>query len=231
VVAGGAALLSLRLKSLVDVVLLMTTRIAISPSRFVKAGAPVALFSGVTAIVLFGSGLVRARLGEQFVSQHESPRVALYTASARIAQDFFPLGGGFGSFGSEASLMTPSPLYSEYGLTAVYGLDPEAPLFVHDASWATVLGEAGFIGAAGFLVAIGALLVTAWQRARRAGSTRRDEVARATLLFAVTFANDSLSTTQLFGSFTCLTLAVLFSISLDSSTPAPPKIRREVKVP
>jgi hypothetical protein len=229
-VVGAAAMLSLRLKSLVDVVLLTATRVAISPSKFVKAGAPVVLLSGVTAAALFGSALVSARVGDLFVSPHASPREVLYVTSARIAQDFFPFGGGFGSFGSAASLIEPSPLYSEYGLTSVYGLSPDAPLFVHDASWATTLGEGGLLGAAGLLLAMGALLVTAWKRAHVAGSTRKDQAARATLLFAVAFLNDSLSTTQLFVGFSCLTLAVLLSISLDSSTPAPPKLGREAKV-
>ena len=230
-VVGAAAMLSLRLKSLVDIVLLTATRVAISPSKLVKARAPVVLLTGVTAAAVFGSALVSARVGELFTSPQASPREVLYVTSARIARDFFPFGGGFGSFGSEASLMEPSPLYSRYGLTQVRGLDPAEPMFVHDASWATALGEGGLLGAAGLLLAIGALLVTAWQRARHAGSTRRDEAARATLLFAVAVVNDSFSTTQLFGGFTCLTLAVLFSVCLNSSTPAPPKVRREMIVP
>jgi hypothetical protein len=220
-VVGAAALLSLRLKALVDVVLLLGARVAISPARSVKFRAPLVLLAGGVAAAFVGSGLLAARIGVLFGTQDESARRILYETSGRIAKDFFPFGGGFGSFGSEASLMQYSPLYAQYGLSDRYGFSSESPIFVHDASWATVLGEAGLIGFVGFAVALIALLGSAWQRARLAGTTRRGDVARAAMLFALAFVSDSLTTPQLFAGFACMTLATLLSMSSASEISAP----------
>lgn len=77
-------------------------------------------------------------------------RGELMQASARIASDFFPLGSGFATFGSNvtASEQYYSPLYYEYGLSSVWGLEPGKTFFLSDAFWSTVIGQAGWIGLA-----------------------------------------------------------------------------------
>jgi hypothetical protein len=89
-----------------------------------------------------------------------------------------------------------------------------------------VLAEGGVIGTVGCLVGLTALLVAAWRRARLASASRRDDAARATLLFLIPFLSDSLTTPQLFIGFSCISLALLFSISSSSPIPdasAPPR--------
>jgi hypothetical protein len=218
-IVGVGAMLSLRLKALVDIVLIPAARVAISPVRRVRVTTPLMLLTGATAAILLGSGLVAAKIGVLFGTETDSPRQILYKTSARIAHDFFPFGGGFGSFASEASVIDYSPLYARYGLSGTYGFRADNPTMVHDASWATVLAEGGVIGTVGCLVGLTALLVAAWRRARVASASRRDDAARATLLFLVPFLSDSLTTPQLFIGFSCISLALLFSIS--SSSPIP----------
>ena len=56
-----------------------------------------------------------------------NPRVLLYTTSAVIARDHFPLGVGLGRYGSPDSSRDPdafSPLYHQYGLDHIWGLTP-----------------------------------------------------------------------------------------------------------
>lgn len=74
-------------------------------------------------------------------------RGALYYYSFIIGLDYFPLGTGFGTFGTEFSRKQYSPIYYKYHMTKIYGLQPNSPLFVNDTMWPAVLGETGFIGA------------------------------------------------------------------------------------
>jgi hypothetical protein len=226
IIVGVGAMLSLRLKALIDVVLIPVARVAISPVLRVRVTTPLMLLTGAAAAILLGSSLLTAKIGVLFGTQTESPRQVLYKTSAHIAHDFFPFGGGFGSFASEASIIEYSPLYARYGLSETYGFRAGDPHMVHDASWATVLAEGGVIGTVGCLVGVTALLVAAWRRARHASATRRDDAARATLLFLIPFLSDSLTTPQLFIGFSCISLALLISISSAgriSDASAPPR--------
>ncbi|EOG6176938.1 hypothetical protein C0L85_07900 [Clostridium perfringens] len=75
------------------------------------------------------------------------PRGSLYIASLEIAKDFFPLGSGFGTYGSYISRLYYSPLYYFYNLSSIWGLSPDMPSYITDTYWAMVIGEVGFIGA------------------------------------------------------------------------------------
>jgi len=223
---GAGALFSLRLKALFDIVLMVGARVAVSPARNVKARLPLVLLSAGAAATFLGAGLLRERLWVLFGVDSESARQILYATGALIARDNFPLGGGFGSFGSEASVVVYSPLYAVYGLSNIFGFSVDRPIFVHDAAWATVLGEAGVFGVAGFAVALGALLLAAWRAVRRGDLGWRGDAARAALLFTLAFTSDSLTTPQLFGGFACMTLASLLSISGAGTEPHISEARR-----
>lgn len=73
-------------------------------------------------------------------------RYELQANSVLIANDLFPLGAGFGTFGSNASGQYYSPLYFQYGLSDVWGLQPTNYSFVSDTFWPTIIGQFGWIG-------------------------------------------------------------------------------------
>lgn len=85
-------------------------------------------------------------------------RGALTLTSLKIASDAFPLGTGFGSFGSYMSRVYYSPVYYSYGLNQIYGLMdlPGADAFISDTFWPMVLGQSGVLGT---LCYIGALVI------------------------------------------------------------------------
>jgi hypothetical protein len=73
------------------------------------------LQSSVTpSFFLFGAG------GEPDLAAHS----VLYRTAACILTDFFPLGSGLGSFGSEASGIYYSQVYATYGLNTFSGFSP-----------------------------------------------------------------------------------------------------------
>ena len=86
--------------------------------------------------------------------QENSARYQLFVKSLTIAKEHFPIGSGFGTFGSYHSSVYYSPLYIKYGLSKVYGLEKNAATFVSDSFWPMIIGQFGFIGTVGFAAAI-----------------------------------------------------------------------------
>ncbi len=220
VVVGVAALLSLRLKAMVDVVLVVVARVATSPVTLVRAGAPLVAVVLSLAAVSLGSGLISARLGVLVGDESSSPRQVLYSVATDIAESRAPLGAGFGSYGSQASIVYYSRLYQQYGLSETYGFSSEVPSYIQDASWATVLGETGWIGAVGVAGALGALVIALYRRLRTLPSGYRQDGARAALLFALVIVSDSVTSPQLFAGFYVLSLGILCSIAFSPEHPS-----------
>jgi len=74
----------------------------------------------------------------------EQARGVLLTTSIKIAKDYFPLGSGLGTFGSQASRINYSQVYYDYGLSGYYGLSPRFDFYITDSYWAMYIGENGF---------------------------------------------------------------------------------------
>jgi hypothetical protein len=87
-----------------------------------------------------------------------APRTLLYLTGLQIGADRFPLGAGFGRFGGYASRIHYSPIYDQYGLSGVFGLSPEDPIYLMDTYWPHILGETGWIGVATLVCFFGMLL-------------------------------------------------------------------------
>lgn len=80
-------------------------------------------------------------------------RNALYVRGAQIAARFFPLGSGFGSFGTNISYEYKSSLYAEYNMDTIQGFVDGAPV-VSDVFWPSIYSQFGFIGCIIYLVMI-----------------------------------------------------------------------------
>lgn len=81
-----------------------------------------------------------------FRIRNGSARYQLLDKAVKIAQDHFPLGAGFGTYGSYYSGVNYSPLYFSYGLSSVHGLREDAAYFISDSFWPMVLGQTGVFG-------------------------------------------------------------------------------------
>lgn len=73
-------------------------------------------------------------------------RKELLNTSIEIATDYFPLGTGFGTFGSYYSGESYSPIYYKYGLNRVYGLSPKHHPYISDSFYPMILGQFGYLG-------------------------------------------------------------------------------------
>ena len=83
-----------------------------------------------------------------YIENDGTARKVLNEKSIEIAKDHFPLGAGFATYASHYSLVSYSPIYYNYGLNNVYGLNDgnNSFSFVSDTFWPMIIGELGFIG-------------------------------------------------------------------------------------
>ena len=90
--------------------------------------------------------------------QSDSARYQLLITALSIAKDSFPLGTGFGTFGSYMSAIHYSPVYRIYGISTVHGLIEGATYFTSDSFWPMILGETGVVGLASIVIVLGNML-------------------------------------------------------------------------
>lgn len=98
-----------------------------------------------------------------FFETEESARKWMTEVSIEIANDNFPIGTGFGTFGSFISGEHYSPLYEMYGLNKIYGLKEGETFFLSDNFWPMIIGQFGYIGTIIYLLAL-AMIFTKMQK-------------------------------------------------------------------
>ncbi len=81
-------------------------------------------------------------------------RTALLETSFKIANDKFPLGTGFATFGSFFSGVNYSPVYELYGINNIWGLREDNPAFISDTFWPMIIGQFGYIGTILYMICI-----------------------------------------------------------------------------
>lgn len=209
-----AALSTLRLKAIMAIpaaaLALAATSRRVRP-RLVLLIAVGALAVGALVTVTqrnFLTEVVNEQVGT-YTSKTPQPRQLLETVSMEIARDNFPLGAGFGRFGSGPSVEkgTYSPVYRQYRLARYYGFGPNDPTrYSLDASWPGLLGEVGVVGALAFAAAVVALALSLFRRSREDGA----QAGFASIGFGVivVVVIESVGGAALFQSFIMLTAAL-----------------------
>lgn len=75
-----------------------------------------------------------------------SVRQALLDNSFKIAKEYFPIGVGFGKYGTLYAAKNYSEYYFKYGMSNMYGITRNNTSYSTDTFWPAVIGETGFIG-------------------------------------------------------------------------------------
>lgn len=75
-----------------------------------------------------------------------APRALLFIYAVVTANRFFPIGAGFGTYGSASAASSYSKLYYEYGFNHRYGMAKNQTLFLMDSYYPRIIGENGYIG-------------------------------------------------------------------------------------
>lgn len=71
-----------------------------------------------------------------------------------IARDHFPFGTGFATYASHYSGVAYSPIYKEYGISLIYGIQEDNYSFISDSFWPMIIGQNGYIGFVFFVAAL-----------------------------------------------------------------------------
>jgi hypothetical protein len=212
--AIGAAftLLSWRRRSIVVVLAVLALSVVLRAKRGRARAIAVTLAAALLAATVLAPYLqgLWTRTIEEYGSADSdaTARHALYFGSTAIAKDRFPLGLGFASFGSWASGRWYSEAYETYGLSRVWGLQPQQPLFITDTFWPMVLGQGGVVSLAGYAGFLALLLAAAWRRARDATrpADRFVAIAATLLLFGSVIESSS---SHIYGSSLQAALALV----------------------
>lgn len=98
---------------------------------------------GIVGIIIF---IIGYNQFSYYFFTDDFARSALLNTSFKIAQKYFPLGTGFGTFASYYSAVSYSPVYQLYGINNVWGLSRAHSMYVADVFWPMVLGQFGYLG-------------------------------------------------------------------------------------
>lgn len=159
VVASAISVLTVRVKTLTSMIVVYAFLSLRQRSVWLPLGLLAVLpIAGLTIIPVFAD-LVSTDLTAYFFGETESARSMLVTGSLEIASREFPLGAGFGRYGSYIAAVEYSPEYVARGWTWHYGLGEaeEWGRYLTDTQWPAFLGETGWLGTllyAGGLVAM-----------------------------------------------------------------------------
>lgn len=110
-------------------------------------------------------------------------RPILYLTSIDIARDFFPLGVGFGAYGSYASAIFYSPIYERYEIDMFWGLSRDMPDFIVDTYYPTILAQFGIVGILLFLL----FFVYIFRRAKKRYLQSKKRKKMAMILVIISF--------------------------------------------
>ncbi len=88
---------------------------------------------------------------DAYLTNENSPRRVFIDYAIIDANQHFPLGSGFGTFGSSEAAKHYSPLYYQYGFTVRWGMSPDNPKYLVDTYWPTVIGQLGYFGGIAFI--------------------------------------------------------------------------------
>ena len=140
----------------------------------------------------------------------QSARSVLTRTSFEIMKDFFPIGTGFGTYGSDVAGQSYSPVYVEYGFTRVHELRKETGFF-SDTFWPIIIGQTGFVGTLCYL----AVLLTLFRKTAKVRSASRG--AYGAVLFIFVFLLISSTSEPTFNNAVSIPPAMLLGFALSAA--------------
>lgn len=95
-------------------------------------------------IILFCFGA--DKIEYTYAHEEAGPRAAFLYSGIMLLINYFPLGVGFATFGTDMAAKNYSSLYYDLGFHHHWGMTPDDPRYLHDTYWPAIMGEFGFVG-------------------------------------------------------------------------------------
>lgn len=141
--------------------------------------------SSILVVLILAAFFVSDKMETTF-SNDAHPRTLLLFYGIKTMKDHFPLGAGFGTYGTDVACKYYSKLYYQYRFQYAYGLNPNDTQFAHDNYWPAIMGEFGIFGAA----AVALILVFMYKEMNRMyGNNQINKVLAAFLLLTQILAS------------------------------------------
>lgn len=142
------SLLSLRTKVIVSIVAIIGYELFIRiKNKQIKLKTVLIIFIIMISFLFIFKDILLNTYTLYFTTQNgTSARMALNENAIKISKEYFPLGVGFGKFGSWHARLYYSEYYYEYGMDTIYGLEPTNAKFGTDVFWPAIIGETGVLG-------------------------------------------------------------------------------------
>ena len=107
-----------------------------------------------------------------FQSTGWSARAVMLVDAISLAKTYFPFGAGFGSFGTNMSVVFYSKLYNLFGYNSIYGMSETTAAYLNDGLWQAVIGQFGFLGALLFVLVIVVFFVSSYTENKHSAPLR-----------------------------------------------------------
>lgn len=114
-----------------------------------------------------------------------SARQALNHYSIKIMKDYFPLGVGFGKYGSWYAKVYYSEYYYKYNMNTVYGLSPQFSSFATDTFWPSIIGETGLCGTFIYILCLLVLIFSLLKKRKKMSTSIWVNIAILSLIQAI----------------------------------------------
>ncbi len=147
------------------------------------------------------------KIEEGLYSSH--PRGRMYFTSFDIANNYFPLGVGFGNFGGFAASLFDSDIYHQYSFESAYWFKRRE--FLNDTYWPQVIAESGWLGMLFHLLSIFSLILFANGRINHKASTPLQIVQLKIFVLSIVFLLITSLSTPIFKITLLLFMAFLGS--------------------
>ena len=207
---------SLRTRAFVMIVLvLFLCLIVFRPSLREKFDANRLLRKLTSPFVLVPAAIVAFTIaGDQidhYFGELGSARSYLLDGGIRIFVDHFPLGTGFGSYGTEAARVFYSPLYGQYGIDAHWALGIDGSELT-DTFWPAIMAQFGAIGITLYVVPLAIMLFQ---------TIKKTSLNRELMISAVVFVMYTIiasAATGVFFSYTITDCVFFIGMAIGAST-------------
>ena len=103
---------------------------------------PIVIIAIVCGILFLGQYQIST-----YLTHEGAARQVFNEYAVKTANNYFPFGSGFATYGSAEAAKNYSPLYTQYHFDKHWGMSRDFGPFLKDTHWASVLGQFGWIGA------------------------------------------------------------------------------------
>lgn len=119
--------------------------------KILKIKVNLLLLATLAILMLF---IFKDVLITRLFSSETSARFILYKNGFKLFEQYFPVGAGFGTYGSYASVTDYSLEYYQLGMNKIYGFSPENSNYITDGFYPMLIGQFGFLGIVSFWLII-----------------------------------------------------------------------------